>query len=67
MIKTINIIVILFIISCLYIINNKNNQIKHYQSVLSYYQWHNVLFDEPEHSGKYLIQINNNINKTIFL
>ena len=43
-----------------FILINKDKKIKNLESILNYYKWHDALFDEPPHSGKYLIQIDDN-------
>lgn len=53
-------IIIIFLIYSYFIINNQNKRIKSLESVLDYYKWHSALFEEPPHSGKYLLQTGDN-------
>lgn len=58
--KIIFITIITFLIYSCILINNQNKKIKNFESILDYYKWHSVLFEEPPHSGKYLLQIDDN-------
>ena len=49
--------IITFLIYSYILINNQNKKIRSLESILDYYRWHSVLFEEPPHSGKYLLQI----------
>lgn len=45
------------------IINNQRKKIKHLESILFYYKWHDALFEEPTCTGNYLTQTKNKENK----
>lgn len=53
---TIFITIISFLIYSYVLINNQNKKIRSFESILDYYRWHSALFEEPPHSGKYLLQ-----------
>ena len=52
--------IITFLIYSYILINNQNKKIRSLESILDYYRWHSALFEEPPHSGKYLLQIGDN-------
>lgn len=50
-----HVLYLLIIFIGMIIMHNDYKKIKHYKSIEEYYKWKNCMFDEPPHSGKYLL------------
>lgn len=61
--KILNIIYLLIIFILIIIIHYQYKTILYFKSILQYYKWHDCLTDAPKHSGKYLVQTNNEKDK----
>ena len=61
--KILNIIYLLILFILIIIVRYQHKNIIHFKSILQYYKWHDYLIKIPEHSGKYLVQTNDENDK----